>query len=63
MLLSEFVSAQAELWIYNALGMLVLHSALNGAENTIGINLPSGVYYYRVSVADGAEQVGKLISK
>lgn len=61
--LTDFVSAQAELRIYNALGMLVLQSALNGAENTIPVNLPSGVYYYRVSDADGSEQVGKLISK
>jgi hypothetical protein len=61
--LAESVSAQAELRIYNALGMMVLHSALNGAENTIGVNLPSGVYYYRVSAADGTEQVGKLVSK
>ena len=61
--LTGLISAQAKLNIYNTLGMLVLSSSLNSAETTIAVNLPSGVYYYRISDLDGSEQAGKLISK
>ncbi len=61
--LSGSVSAQSELRMYNALGMLVMHASLNGTETTIPVALPTGMYYYKIAGSDGSEQVGKLMSK
>lgn len=55
--------AASELMIYNTLGTLVLQTSLTANNTTIPLNLPTGMYYYRLSNAEGAEQVGKLLSK
>jgi hypothetical protein len=49
--------------MYNALGTLVMQVALTEAITTLDTDLPPGVYFYRVSGANGAIQSGMLISQ
>lgn len=60
---ANFDIAASELSIYSALGVLVLRTALTEYTSTISLDLPSGIYYYKLSNADGAIQSGKLIAK
>jgi len=60
---ADFATAASELRIYNGLGALVLQTSLTESTSTIPMNLPSGIYYYKLSGADGTIQSGKLISK
>lgn len=61
--LADFNSGSSELTIYNALGMLVLKTLLTQSATIIPMNLASGMYYYKLSGADGTLQSGKLISR
>jgi hypothetical protein len=51
------------LTMYNALGTLVTRVQLTAATTTLEADLPSGVYFYQVSGANGAIQSGTLISQ
>lgn len=60
---AEFNTTVSELRIYNSLGAQVLQTSLTAHTSTIPMALPSGIYYYKLSAADGTVQSGKLISK
>jgi hypothetical protein len=49
--------------LFNTLGEKVLETILQQESNEVPINLPSGMYYYRLNFEDGRQQVGKLISQ
>lgn len=57
------VAEAAELKIFNQLGSLVLSTDLNRTTTTIGLDLPSGVYFYQLMSRSGTLQTGKLISQ
>ena len=61
--LADFDSGSSELTIYNALGMVVLKTSLTQSTTSIPMSLASGIYYYKLSGADGTLQSGKLISR
>ncbi|MFN3753990.1 ice-binding family protein [Flavobacterium sp.] len=61
--LADFDSGSSELTIYNALGMVVLKTSLTQSTTSIPMNVASGIYYYKLSGADGTLQSGKLISR
>ncbi|UPT71557.1 MAG: ice-binding family protein [Flavobacterium sp. JAD_PAG50586_2] len=60
--LNDFTGS-AELSIYNALGSEVQKTLLTQSNTTLPMELAAGIYYYRLSSADGKVQSGKLISK
>lgn len=49
--------------MYNTLGTQVMHVMLTAETTTLETNLPSGVYFYQVSGANGFVQSGTLISQ
>jgi hypothetical protein len=61
--LGDLDSGLSELTIYNALGMLVMKTSLTQSITEIPMSLASGIYYYKLSGANGTFQSGKLISK
>jgi formylmethanofuran dehydrogenase subunit C len=55
--------SNCEVLIYNILGVQVSHRLITQPSTTIGTgNLPSGVYFYKVSSNNKTLQTGKLIS-
>lgn len=58
-----FQDNSSQIAVYNALGVLVLEKTLGETSNTININLPDGVYFYKLFSDNGKVQNGKLISK
>lgn len=54
---------QNQLSIYNAVGAVVLRKTLAGTHTSIQVDLPSGIYFYRVVNGNGNVQSGKLVSK
>jgi len=61
--LAEVDVATSNLTIYNSLGVLVFTATLQQNYTELPMNLPTGIYYYRVATADGTVQTGKLVSK
>jgi len=57
------VAEPSELKVFNQLGSLVLSMNLNLTATTIGMDLPSGVYFYQLMSKNGVIQAGKLISQ
>ncbi|HEX8575429.1 MAG TPA: ice-binding family protein [Flavobacterium sp.] len=55
--------APSQLTIYNALGAKTIDIHLSGSNTVVPINLPAGIYYYKLVDKNGLEQRGKLISK
>lgn len=51
------------LTIYNSQGATVHQSALSQNTTALPLDLPAGVYFYKLAGADGSLQNGKLISK
>jgi len=51
------------LQLYNVLGAKMLNTTLTQYITNVQVDLPAGVYYYRLLGKDGMEQTGKLISK
>lgn len=49
--------------IYNTLGAVVLTTKLSQTVTRLDVNLPSGVYFYKVVSSNGTIQSGKLVSK
>ena len=52
-----------ELAVYNMLGALVLKATLTQSVTSLPLNLPAGVYLYKVTAANGVTQSGKLIAR
>lgn len=53
-----------EIQIFNVLGAVVTHKMITGQSTTISTNdLPSGVYFYKVTADSKVIQSGKLISQ
>ena len=61
--LAGIESSSSELTIYNTLGALVYKTELTQNNTELSLNLPTGIYYYRVATSNGAVQTGKLVSK
>nr|MBP9152364.1 DUF3494 domain-containing protein [Flavobacteriales bacterium] len=57
------VTEVSELKIFDQLGSLVVRTNLNRTTTTIGLDLPSGVYFYQLMSKKGTVQTGKLISQ
>jgi len=58
-----FQNNSSQIAVYSALGALVLEKTLDTTSNTISINLPDGIYFYKLLSDNGKVQTGKLISK
>ncbi|AWI25298.1 ice-binding family protein [Flavobacterium pallidum] len=56
-------SGSSNIVIYNVTGMEVYRAALHQEQNTIYINVPAGVYFYKVEDDKGYIQSGRLISE
>jgi hypothetical protein len=49
--------------LYNALVAKAIDIDLSGSNTVVPINLPSGIYYYKLVDKNGLEQRSKLIFK
>ncbi len=47
--------------VFNAIGQQMLHQAIENGENTIHLPVQSGVYFYRLTMANQELKTGKLI--
>ena len=57
-------NAGSKLYIYNAVGELLMSTILNDMVTSYQMNnFPNGVYYYKVIRLNGAVQAGKLLAK
>ncbi|MEO5572003.1 MAG: ice-binding family protein, partial [Bacteroidia bacterium] len=52
-----------ELKIYNVLGKLVISKTITSKTTALKVNLPSGIYFYRISGKDRISQSGKLVAQ
>ncbi len=59
----ENISGASQLTIYNALGALVQEFSLTEVTSALSMNLPAGLYFYKLSTVSGSVQSGKLISR
>lgn len=53
----------SQLVIFNTLGAMVYEKQLSGSTNSVNLDLPSGVYLYKLSSDSGKVHSGKLVSK
>ena len=60
---TQFHNSQSELSIYNAVGAQVYQKTLTNTSNSILVDFPSGIYFYKVTSDTGTLQSGKLISQ
>lgn len=60
---SATAANNSELSVYSLIGTLVLTKNLNSSITTLDINLPSGVYWYKVVDKNNNTQTGKMISQ
>jgi len=61
--LPESGTGTSNLTLYNAQGATVHKTVLTQNHTSFTLDLPAGVYFYRLTGADGTVQNGKLISK
>jgi hypothetical protein len=47
--------------LYNLLGQSVYQTTLAGEQNTLALNLPPGLYLYRITAPNGQVQTGKVL--
>ncbi|RKS19006.1 putative secreted protein (Por secretion system target) [Flavobacterium endophyticum] len=58
-----FQDHSSQLIFYNVLGALVLEKTVTKTVSDISVNLPSGLYFYKLLSDTGKIQSGKIISK
>jgi len=65
MMINEVSSIEkCELRIYNVLGEVILHTPVTKQLTTVVTNnIPSGIYFYRLSIKDKTIQSGKIVSQ
>ena len=55
-------SGTYEMFLYSVTGATIMQKTLTSRETTLDVNVPAGMYFYRIIGANGTVSTGKLMS-